>query len=119
MVKFMNSSVLDKIDELVIDIKDSDIYKNHLFLEEKLSQHESANSLINEIKSLQKQAVKKEAREEDTTEIDRQIKKDLEQLESIPLYHDFIQNQAELNEIFSFIKTTLDNYFYDKLNGKF
>ena len=112
----MNDKILNEVDSIITLIKDSKEYKEYLFLKEKLEKNEKAKSLIKEIKNLQKELVKKEAEGMGATDLDKKINDNLEKLNRIPLYVDFINIQDELNNIYQDIKNRLDDYFYDKLN---
>ena len=112
----MNNEILDKVDEIINYIKDIDDYKDYLYLKEKLEKHDKANNLIKEIKKLQQALVKKQASNIDITDLDKEIKDKVNELEKIPLYRDFIEKQDYLNNMYQVIKERLDNYFYEKLN---
>lgn len=112
----MNNKILNEVDKIIEFIKESDDYKDYIYLKEKLSKHDKANNLINEIKKLQKEIVKLEVNKQDTKELDNKIKEDLEELNKIPLYVDFIKKQEKLNDYYQTIKTRLDEYFYNKMN---
>ncbi len=112
----MNNQILNEVDKIIEFIKESDDYKDYIYLKDKLSKHEEANNLINEIKKLQKQAVKQEVNKMDTKELDNKIKDNLDKLNKIPLYRDFIDKQEVLNDYYQTIKERLDEYFYNKMN---
>ena len=112
----MNNQILNEVDKIIEFIKESDDYKDYIYLKDKLSKHEEANNLINEIKKLQKQAVKQEVNKMDTKELDNKIKDNLDKLNKIPLYRDFIDKQELLNDYYQTIKERLDEYFYTKMN---
>ena len=112
----MNNKILNEVDKIIEFIKESADYKDYIYLKDKLSKHEKANNLINEIKTLQKQAVKQEINKMDTKELDNKIKEKLDELNKIPLYRDFIDKQEILNDMYQAIKNKLDDYFYEKLN---
>ena len=112
----MNNQILNEVDKIIEFIKESDDYKDYIYLKDKLSKHEEANNLINEIKKLQKQAVKQEVNKMDTKELDNKIKENLDKLNKIPLYRDFIDKQEVLNDYYQTIKERLDEYFYNKMN---
>ena len=116
MEKSMNNEILKEVDKIIAFIKASDIYQDYLFLEEKLHKNEKVSNLIKEIKKLQKELVKKEAKNEDITDLNNQINTNLEELNRIPLYVEYTDKQAILNEMYQTIKSRLDDYFYDKLN---
>lgn len=112
----MNNKILNEVDKIIEFIKESDDYKDYIYLKDKLSKHEKANNLINEIKKLQKQAIKQEVNKMDTKELDNKIKDNLDKLNKIPLYRDFIDKQELLNDYYQTIKERLDEYFYTKMN---
>ena len=112
----MNNQILNEVDKIIEFIKESDDYKDYIYLKDKLSKHKEANNLINEIKKLQKQAVKQEVNKMDTKELDNKIKDNLDKLNKIPLYRDFIDKQEVLNDYYQTIKERLDEYFYNKMN---
>lgn len=116
MENMLNNLILDKVDNLVNFIKNSQEYKDYVFLSKKLSKNEKVNDYINKIKSLQKEIVKKEVSGEDITLLDEEVKQLLSELDKIPLYKDFIEKQEELNDIYQLIKQRLDDYFYSILN---
>ena len=112
----MNKEILDQIDNIVKNIINSDDYKNYLYLKEKLSKNEKANSLIKQIKIKQKQLVKEQANNKDIKELDNEINEMLEKLNRIPLYTDYVEVEMKLNNLYQTIKEYLDNYFYKKMN---
>ena len=112
----MNNDILNQVDNIVSIIKDSDDYKEYLYLKEKLSKHDKANTLINDIKKLQKELVKKRVNKEDISSLEKDINDKLDSLNKIPLYVDYINKQEFLNMIYQNIKNRLDDYFYNKLN---
>ena len=112
----MNNQILSEVDKIIEFIKESDDYEDYIYLKDKLSKHEEANNLITEIKKLQKQAVKQEVNKMDTKELDNKIKENLDKLNKIPLYRDFIDKQEVLNDYYQTIKERLDEYFYNKMN---
>ena len=116
MVKQMNNKILSEVDKIIEYIKDTDDYKDYIYLKEKLSKNEKANKLINEIKNLQKDIVKLELESKDITELDNKINNNLQELNKIPLYVEYIQKQEILNDVYQTIKNRLDDYFYDKFN---
>ena len=112
----MNKEILNNVDDIIDTIKSSEDYKDYIYLKEKLSKHDKANTLIKEIKKTQKELVKKESNKEDIKDLEDKINNNLKELNKIPLYVDFINKQESLNELYQVIKTRLDDYFYNKLN---
>ena len=112
----MNNKIIKEVDKIIDYIKKSDTYKDYIFLEDKLSKHDKANSLINEVKKYQKILVKKELNKEDISDLENKINSNLEELNKIPLYVEYINKQEELNDLYQQIKNNLDEYFYSILN---
>ena len=61
MEKFVNNNITSKIDEIIDFIKNSKEYQDYLFLFDKLSKNDRCNSLIKQVKTLQKELVKTQA----------------------------------------------------------
>lgn len=116
MEKFVNNDIVNKIDEIVVFIKDSKEYQDYLFLFNKLSKNDRCNSLIKQVKTLQKELVKKQFRGQDVNKLEEKINELVSELNTIPLYVEFVDKQQELNEIYQSIKVRLDNYFNDLFN---
>ena len=116
MEKFVNNNITSKIDEIIDFIKDSKEYQDYLFLFDKLSKNDRCNSLIKQVKTLQKALVKKQAHGQNINELEEEINKLVSELNAIPLYVEFVDKQQELNEVYQSIKIRLDNYFNDLFN---
>lgn len=112
----MNDKILKEVDNIVDYIRDSDDYKDYIYLKEKLSKNKKANDLIQKIKVIQKKLVKLELNKNDTSILEQEMNLYLEELNKIPLYVEYIQKQEYLNQVYQTIKTRLDDYFYEKLN---
>lgn len=116
MEKYMNNQILDKISEIVDTIKESDKYQDYLFLYQKLEQNDTAKMLISEIKLWQKQIIRQKTKGIDVSLIEQKIDNNLKKLNKIPLYVDFVNVQAELNDTYQLVKERLDNYFNEIVN---
>lgn len=116
MEKFVNNNITSKIDEIIDFIKDSKEYQDYLFLFDKLSKNDRCNSLIKQVKTLQKELVKKQARGQNINELEEKINKLVSELNAIPLYVEFVDKQQGLNEVYQSIKIRLDDYFNDLFN---
>lgn len=116
MVKSVDNSVLEKVEDLVSTIKGGKEYHEYIELAEKVKKNDKINKMIQEIKALQKEIVKQEMNGENVENLEKKVKNYLDQLENIPLYTDFVEKQQELNEIYQLIKKRLDDYFYEKFN---
>ncbi len=116
MEKFVNNNITSKINEIIDFVKDSKEYQDYLFLFDKLSKNDRCNSLIKQVKTLQKELVKKQAHGHNINELEEKINKLVSELNTIPLYVEFVDKQQDLNKIYQSIKIRLDNYFNDLFN---
>ena len=116
MEKFVNNNITSKIDEIIDFITDSKEYQDYLFLFDKLSKNDRCNSLIKQVKTLQKELVKKQSHGQNINEVEEKINELVSELNTIPLYVEFVDKQQELNEVYQGIKIRLDNYFNDLFN---
>lgn len=101
----MNNEVIKEIDLLINAIKDSDEYKKYIDLTNKLDNCDDIKKITNEIKKINKELV----RIESVDLINKLKDKELE-LNSIPLYQDYLEAVKELNYILSLVKDKIDNY---------
>ena len=116
MEKFVNNNITSKINEIIDFVEDSKEYQDYLFLFDKLSKNDRCNSLIKQVKTLQKELVKKQAHCHNINELEEKINKLVSELNTIPLYVEFVDKQQDLNKIYQSIKIRLDNYFNDLFN---
>ena len=75
MEKFVNNNKTSKINEIIDFVKDSKEYQDYLFLFDKLSKNDRCNSLIKQVKTLQKELVKKQAHGHNINELEEKINK--------------------------------------------
>ena len=116
MEKYMNDKILDKTNELVDFIKKSENLKKYQELKEQVKENNEIMNLINEVKTLQKEAVKKEYYNEDVTEINTEINNKLKELDEYPIYKEMTYLEEDLNNLFGTIKDILDNYISKQIN---
>lgn len=118
MEKYMNQPVLDRVVDLVNTIKEDNRYIKYKQIEEQLKKNKEIMSLIDEIKILEKKAVKEEVNnnQEELTKIDKEINDKLKKLNDYPIYMEYTNLQAELNEDLQFIKDTIEDYLYKCTN---
>lgn len=112
----MNNLILDKVDEIINYIKETSEYKDYLFLKDKVSKNNKINSLIEEVRTIEKELVKLEVNNKDITDLEKEYNSKLEELNKIPLYKNYVDTVEKLDNIYQDIKNRLDNYFYEKLN---
>ena len=108
MEKSMNKEILNKTEDLVATIEESNLYQEYLLLKEKLEKNDKAKMLIKEIKVKQKELVHKKYNKENFIELEMELENLERKLYQIPLYSEFIEKQNELNDIFYQIKTQIE-----------
>ncbi len=105
----MNKEILDKVDEIIKCIENTENYKKYLMLKEKLQSNKEIMLLINEIKLLQKDVVHHLDKKDE-------LKKKLNKLEDYPLYREYNNTLLELNNTYTIMENRINKYFIDKLN---
>ena len=109
----MNKEIDDKILEIIDYIKNTDYYKNYLKAKELLNLDNELIKLIEDIKKYQKEIVKNPSKRE---ELEDKIKKNLDILNTNPLYLDYINNLDEVNNMLIIFENKLNKYLYDVFN---
>lgn len=116
----MENLTVDKIlsitDEIVDIIKNSEEYRKYIEVSNKMKDHKEIMSLIDEIKSLQKQLVKEQSLNKDVTSIDNEINNKLKQLEEYPIYLEYIYLQEDLNESIGLVKERIEKHINNITN---
>lgn len=102
------------LDEVVNTIKNSKEYKKCLELKKKMDSNDEINSLVKEIKSKQKKYIKS-----NDPNILSELNELEEKLNSIPIYHIYLDNLEEVNKMINYVKDELNDYFIDLLNKKY
>ena len=102
------------LDNVVNCIKNSKEYKKCLELKEKMDSNSEINDLVKKIKLKQKKYIKSN---------DSDILKELDELEerlnSIPIYHTYLENLEIVNNMINYVKDELNDYFVNLLNKKY
>ena len=111
MAKSVNEEILKKVDELIAEIKKSRDFQNYKYLTEKLEKNSTIKTKVQEIKQLQKEITKREYYHQDTSEQVQKWNKEVETLQQIPLYQDWITTQEKLNQYCQEIKSQLESCF--------
>ena len=105
----MNKEILQKIDEIIKYIEESSEYQKYLKLKESINKDKDLKELINKVRILQQDVVH---HKENKSKLDQMTN----ELENYPLYREYINTLDEINNIYSIIENSLNNYFRDKLN---
>ena len=116
MEKSMNDDILKKVDELVNYLKKRPEYLKYQELVKQVKDNEEIMNIINKVKKMQKEAVKKEYNGESVTEINKEIDSCLKELEKYPIYAEMNYLKEDLDNLFGSIKNILDSYMDKQIN---
>lgn len=116
MEKFVNNSILEKVNDIISMIQNVDEYRDYMLLYEKMRKNQKINDLIQRVKTLQKEIVKKESLQQSTADLEKSYQLLMDQLNRIPLYIEFVEKQEELNNVYQNLKREIDRYFYQLFN---
>ena len=111
MVNQLNNKILEKIDEIVNEIEKSSDYQKYITLKDKISKNKELTLLINKVRLLQKDYVHHLSKKEELDKLTAELNND-------PLYREYTNVLAELNNTYAIIETSLNNYFQNKLSDK-
>ena len=109
MVNQLNKEILSKVDEIIKTIENSSVYQKYLDLKKEINRNKELKKLINEVRVLQKDIVHH-------VKDKKVLEEKLNELNNHPLYIEYINTLDEINNTFSIIENSLNNYFYKKLN---
>lgn len=107
----MNNEILNKIDEIINYIENTPNYQRYLLIKEHMKDNQEINSLIGEIRVLQKRLVNNKR-----LDLEDELKKKTNLLNNIPLYREYLNTLDEINNVFNIIENELNKYFSDKVN---
>ncbi len=107
MEKKLSKAVLD----VVSSITESDEFKECIHLKEKMNESSEIKELVDSIKKLQKKFVRTE-----DENVQKELERLQERLESIPLYDSYQKKLEEVNKKIDFVKEELNDYFYKVVN---
>ena len=102
------------LDEVVDCIKNSKEYKKCIELKEKMDSNDDINKLVKEIKLKQKKYIRT-----NDSNILSELNELEEKLNSIPIYHIYLDNLGEVNKMINYVKDELNDYFQELLNKKY
>ena len=102
------------LDEIVNCIKNSKEYKKCIELKEKMDSNDEINSLVKEIKLKQKKYIRS-----NDSNILEELKLLEDKLNNIPIYHIYLENLEEVNNMINYVKDELNDYFDKLLNKKY
>ncbi|NNU82663.1 hypothetical protein ETC05_02020 [Geobacillus sp. BMUD] len=117
MAKYTRDDVLAQAKQLakmIAETEEVDFFKR---AEEKIHQNEKVRALINELKSLQKQAVNLQhyGKHEALKRVEAKIDAIYEELSQIPIVSEFQQSQADVNDLLQLVASTISNTVTDEI----
>ena len=105
----MNNEIINKIDEIIKTIEESEVYKKYLFLQEEMKNNKKLNKLLNEVRVLQKDVVHHVSKKDE-------LEQKMNELREYPLYLEYTNTLDELNNTYTIIENSINKYFQEKLN---
>lgn len=106
----------DKLEDLFKAIEESSEYNNYLKIGKILEQDEEIKVLIDEIKALQKEAVKLEYKNDlRYKEVDKKIKEKVDILNNKPIYKEYLRRMNTFNNILSESSNNIEKYINSKI----
>lgn len=100
----MNKEILEKIDEIIQIIETSPEYLKYLDLKEKIKNHKELMELINRVRVMQKDVLHKKNNQ-------NELDKLLNELNNNPLYREYNNVIYEINNTYSIVENSINNYF--------
>ena len=102
----------EKLNNLVEYITNTFEYKECIRLKEIMKSNEEICSLVDEVKSLQKEYVRSLEDENIKVRLDEV----LDRLNTIPIYCDYLKYLDKVNHMISYFNDEMNEYFYKLLN---
>jgi cell fate (sporulation/competence/biofilm development) regulator YmcA (YheA/YmcA/DUF963 family) len=117
MAKYTRDEIIARAKELakmIAETEEVDFFKR---AEEKINQNEKVRTMINQIKSLQKQAVNLQhyGKHEALKKVEAEIDAIYEELSQIPIVDEFQQSQLEVNDLLQLVASTISKTVADEI----
>lgn len=108
--------VNNSLEELFNSIENSSLYQEYLKMRNILSKDKEINKIIDEIKELEKQATYLENIGDDAyKEIDEEIKKKADVLNSNPVYQEYLNKMEAFNDELAMSSKMIEKYVEEKV----
>lgn len=111
MVNQLTNEIKEELKKIINEISSSGDYQEYLKISEKMKKNKEIITLIEEIKTLQKELVKNEYYKKDLTIIEKEYNEKLKQLNNYPLYQSFLEKQEKINDKLKYVKDEIQNFF--------
>jgi cell fate (sporulation/competence/biofilm development) regulator YmcA (YheA/YmcA/DUF963 family) len=117
MSKYTKEDIVARAKELALMISETEEVDFFKRAEAQINESQSVKSHIEQIKSLQKQAVNLEhwGKKEALKKVEQELEELNEQLESIPIVQEFQASQVEVNDLLQLIAHTISNGVTDEI----
>ncbi|WP_088072234.1 RicAFT regulatory complex protein RicA family protein [Gottfriedia luciferensis] len=117
MGKYSKADIVERAKELAVMISETEEVDFFKRAEAQINESESVRAYIEEIKSLQKQAVNLEhwGKKEALKKVEQELDELNEKLESIPIVQQFQSSQVEVNGLLQLIAHTISNGVTDEI----
>ena len=107
--------VYKNLEEVINCIRNSSEYQMCISLKEKMNTNEEIKTLVEQMKDYQKKYIR--------SGYDPIIKEEMtlleKRLEEIPIYSIYNSNLERVNEMITYVKESLNDYFFELLNKKY
>ena len=100
--------ILNKVDELVNLIKNSDDYKRYMLLRLEMEKNKEIMEIISKIKKIEQTIVNKKYRKEDISFEETELNNLKKELESYPIYQEYSYLMEDLDNMFQNIREILN-----------
>ena len=112
----MNDKILNKLDEIISYLKESDDYLKYNDLSNKIKKNKDVMDLIDGIKMIQKKIVKEESVGNNIASLEQDLSGMVTKLNEYPIYQEMNYLQEDLNNTFQDVKMIIEKYLNKKTN---
>ena len=110
MEKHVKNDILNKVDELVLLLKESPEYLRFQEVTKQMKNNNDVMNLIKKIKRIQKDIVNLEYRRQNVSLLEKELNTCLNELNEYPIYQEYSYLLEDLNNTFQSIKSILEEH---------
>ena len=110
MEKHVKNDILNKVDELVLLLKESPEYLRFQEVTKQMKNNNDVMNLIQKIKRIQKDIVNLEYRRQNVSLLEKELNTCLNELNEYPIYQEYSYLLEDLNNTFQSIKSILEEH---------